>query len=145
MKNLKTGAIINKTFQGSDRVEEMEIDNRKAQFLYFEGNIYYFMNNENYEQFELDKEVIGDLANYLKEGSEVDVFYFQNQPVNINLPIKLDFEVIESPPGIKGNTADGGSKQVTIETGAKVNTPLFIKKGDKILVNIETGEYAGKA
>jgi elongation factor P len=145
MKNLKTGSIINKTFQGSEKVEEMEVDNRKAQFLYSEGNIFYFMNNESYEQFELDKEVIGEMTDFLKEGSELDVFYFQDKPVNINLPIKMAFEVIESPPGIKGNTADGGSKQVTIETGTKINTPLFIKQGDKILVNTETREYAGKS
>lgn len=144
LKNLKTGAIINKTFQGSDKVDELEIDNRKAQFLYNEGNIFYFMDSSNYEQFELSQEVIGELSDFLKEGAEVDVFYFENKPVNLNLPIKLAFKVIESPPGIKGNTADGGSKQVTIETGAKINTPLFIKNGDIILVNTETREYAGK-
>jgi elongation factor P len=144
LKNLKTGAIINKTFQGSDKVEPLEIDNRKVQFLYSEKQIYYFMDNQTYEQFELGKEVIGDLVDFLKEDSEVDVFYFKDQPVNINLPIKMAFKVIESPPGIKGNTADGGSKQVVIETGAKVNTPLFIKTGDIILVNTETREYAGK-
>lgn len=144
LKNLKNGAIINKTFQGSDKVEELEIDNRKAQFLYSKGNISYFMDSSNYEQFELGQEVIGELSDFLKEGAEVDVFYFENKPVNLNLPVKLAFKVIESPPGIKGNTADGGSKQVTIETGAKVNTPLFIKTGDIILVNTETREYAGK-
>lgn len=144
LKNLKTGAIINKTFQGSEKVEALEIDNRKAQFLYAENNLYYFMDSTNFEQFELSQEVIADYIDFLKEGSEVDVFYFKNQPVNIILPIKLPFKVIESPPGIKGNTADGGSKQVTIETGAKINTPLFIKTGDIILVNIETKEYAGK-
>ena len=144
LKNLKTGSIINKTFQGSDKVEELEIDNRKAQFLYSEGDLFFFMDNSNYEQFELNKEVIGELSEFLKEGFEADVFYFKNQPVNLSLPVKLAFEVIESPPGIKGNTADGGSKQVTIETGAKINTPLFIKTGDIILVNTETKEYAGK-
>ena len=144
LKNLKTGAIINKTFQGSDKVDELEIDKRQAQFLYAEKETHYFMNSSDYEQFELNEEVIGDLAEFLKEGAEVDVFYFEDKPVNIILPIKLAFKVIESPPGIKGNTADGGSKQVTIETGAKVNTPLFIKNGDIILVNTETKEYAGK-
>ena len=144
LKNLKTGAIINKTFQGSDKVKELEIDKRQAQFLYAEKETHYFMNSSDYEQFELNEEVIGNLAEFLKEGAEVDVFYFEDKPVNIILPIKLAFKVIESPPGIKGNTADGGSKQVTIETGAKVNTPLFIKNGDIILVNTENKEYAGK-
>lgn len=144
LKNLKTGAVINKTFQGSDKFEQMEMENRKAQFLYAESPFYYFMNSENYEQFELGQEVIGDSAEFLKEGLELDVFYFNGQPVNIELPIKMTFEVIDAPPGVKGNTADGGSKQVTIETGAKINTPLFIKTGDIIQVNTETKEYSGK-
>ncbi len=144
LKNLITGAVINKTFQGSDKVEPMEIENRKAQFLYTESKLFYFMDNENYEQFELSQEVIGDSAEFLKEGAKIDVFYFKNQPVNINLPIKMAFEVVEAPPGVKGNTADGGNKQVVIETGAKINTPLFIKTGDVIQVNTETREYAGK-
>ncbi|MCK5080558.1 MAG: elongation factor P, partial [Candidatus Moranbacteria bacterium] len=127
LQNLKTGAIINKTFQGSDKVDLMEIENRKAQFLYAENQLYYFMDSENYEQFELSQEVISDSTEFLKEGSELDVFYFKGQPINISLPIKMAFEVVESPPGIKGNTADGGNKQVVIETGAKINTPLFIK------------------
>jgi len=145
LKNLKTGAVINKTFQGSDKVEGLEVDNRKAQFLYRENQTFFFMDTENFDQFELSQEVIGNSADFLKEGSEIDVFYFQDQPININLPIKMSFKVIESPPGIKGNTADGGSKQVTIETGAKINTPLFIKTGDTILVNTDTREYAGKS
>ncbi len=144
LKNLKTGSIINKTFQGSDKVEPLEIDNRKVQFLYSEKQTYYFMNNQNYEQFELDEKVIGNSVDFLKENSEIEVFYFKDQPININLPIKMAFKVTESPPGIKGNTTDGGSKQVTIETGAKINTPLFIKTGDIILINTETKEYAGK-
>lgn len=144
LKNLITGAVVNKTFQGSDKVEPMEIENRKAQFLYAESKLFYFMDSENYEQFELNQEVIGDSAEFLKEGAEIDVFYFKNQPVNINLPIKMAFEVVEAPPGVKGNTADGGSKQVVVETGAKINTPLFIKIGDVIQVNTETREYAGK-
>ncbi len=144
LRNLKTNAIINKTFQGSDKVEPLEIDSRKVQFLYSENKTYYFMNNQTYDQFELDQEIIGDFVDFLKEGFELDVFYFQDQPVSISLPIKMAFKVVESPPGIKGNTADGGSKQVIIETGAKINTPLFIKTGDMILVNTETREYAGK-
>jgi len=144
LKNLITGAVINKTFQGSEKVEPMEIENRKSQFLYTEKKIYYFMDNENYEQFELSQDVLSEKVDFLKDGADVDVFYFKNQPININLPIKISFEVIDAPPGIKGNTSDGGSKQVTIETGIKINTPLFIKTGDIIQVNTETREYAGK-
>ena len=142
MRNLETGAVISKTFQGADKVEQAEIDTKKAQYLYREGENFLFMNNETYDQFELSEKVIGDNALYLVEGTEVDILYFKGRPINIELPIKLSFKVTEAPPAVKGNTADGGSKQVTIETGAKVSVPLFIKTGDKIRINTETGEYA---
>ncbi len=142
LKNLETGAVINKTFQGSDKVPEAEIDTKKAQYLYRDGDTFNFMDNETYEQFELDEKIIGDYAKYLKEGVEVGLLYFNDRPLNIELPIKMVFEVTEAPPAVKGNTADGGSKQVTIETGAQITTPLFIKTGDRIKVNTVTGEYA---
>lgn len=145
LKNLKDGSIINKTFQGSERAEEASIEIRKAQFLYAEGDVFNFMNNETYEQFELNREVISEQASYLKEGAEVDVYYFKGAPINIQLPIKMDFEVVEAPPGLKGNTADGGSKQVTLETGLKISTPLFIEEGDTVRVNTEKGEYVERA
>ncbi len=145
LKNLQTGAILNKTFQGSDKVEEAEVESKKAQYLYSDDNSFYFMDNESYEQFALDKEIIGEQAEFLKENTEINILYFQNTPINIELPIKMVFEVVEAPPAVKGNTADGGSKQVTIETGAKINTPLFIKKGDKIVINTNTKEYTERA
>lgn len=145
MRNLETGAVISKTFQGADKVENAEMTTQKAQYLYCEGDSFFFMNNETYEQFELSKKVIADNANFLKDGTEVDILYFKGKPINIELPIKLDFEVVEAPPAVKGNTADGGSKQVTIETGIKVNVPLFIKTGDKIRINTQTGEYAERS
>ena len=144
LKNLETGTIINKTFQGADKVAPAEVDTKKAQYLYRDGDTFYFMDNESYEQFELDAKIIGDDSKYLKEGIEVSLLYFDGRVINIELPIKMTFEVTEAPPAIKGNTADGGSKQVTIETGAQVTTPLFIKQGDKIKVNTTTGEYAEK-
>ncbi len=142
LKNLETGAILTKTFQGSDKVNEAEVETKKAQYLYQDDNTFYFMDTESYEQFELNKKVIGDNSDYLKEGVDVSLLYFDERPINIDLPIKMTFEVTEAPPSVKGNTADGGSKQVTIETGAQVSTPLFIKTGDKIKVNTTTGEYA---
>ncbi len=144
LKNLETGAIINKTFQGSDKVSPAEVDTKKAQYLYQDGDTFYFMDNESYEQFELNTKIIGDNAKFLKEGVDVSLLYFDNRPINIELPIKMTFEVVEAPPAVKGNTADGGSKQVTIETGAQITTPLFIKQGDKIKVNTTTNEYAEK-
>jgi elongation factor P len=142
LKNLETGAILTKTFQGSDKVAEAEVDTKKAEYLYQDDTTFYFMDNTTYEQFELNEKVIGDSAKYLKEGVEVSLLYFDERPINIDLPIKMTFEVTEAPPSVKGNTADGGSKQVTIETGAQVSTPLFIKTGDKIKINTTNGEYA---
>lgn len=136
---------MEKTFQGSDKIEEAEISKSKAQFLYREGDSYFFMDSENYEQFSLSKSVLGDLKKYLIEGTEITVLNFKNSPINIELPIKMEFRVVESPPAIKGNTADGGSKLVTLETGVKVNTPLFVKLGDIIRINTETGEYVERA
>ena len=142
LRNLKTGAILEKNFQGSDKIEEAEIAKSKAQYLYKEDEGYFFMDNASYEQFSLPKNVLGDLVKYLIENTEVTVLNYNSQPINIELPIKMQFKVCESPPAIRGNTADGGTKLVTLETGIKVNTPLFVKEGDILRINTETGEYA---
>lgn len=141
LRNLKTGAVLEKTFQGSDKIEEAEIIKAKAQYLYRESDNYFFMDNANYEQFSLPKSVLGNLANYLVEGTEATILNFNGQPINIELPIKIELKVVEAPPAIRGNTADGGTKQVTLETGIKVSTPLFVKVGDVLRINTETGEY----
>jgi elongation factor P len=145
LKNLITGGVIQKTFQGADKVEEAPVEKKKVQYLYSDGTDFYFMNNETYDQFSLPTSIIENGDKYLKEGMEVDVLYFNGAPVNAMLPIKVDLEVVEAPPAVKGNTVDGGTKQVTLETGAKVNVPLFIKEGDVIRVNTDTGEYVERA
>ena len=145
LRNLKSGAVMEKTFQGSDKIEEAEITKSKAQFLYRDGENYCFMDNTNYEQFSLPKSVLGNLTDYLIDGTEVTILVFGSTPLNIELPVKMDFKVVEAPPAIKGNTADGGTKLVTLETGIKVNTPLFVKEGDIIRINTETGEYSERA
>ena len=141
IKNLKTGGIINKTFQGAEKVEEAEIEEKKGQYLYSDGVNFFFMDSENYEQFEIPSDVIGEQKKFLKEEIEVGIIYFKENPINIKLPIKMDFEVVEAPPAVKGNTADGGSKQVTLENGIKINVPLFINTGDVVKINTDTGEY----
>jgi elongation factor P len=103
------------------------------------------MDSASFEQFSLPKSVIGDLSKYLVENTEVTVLNYSNQPINIELPVKMEFKVVEAPPAIRGNTADGGTKLVTLETGIKVNTPLFIKEGDILRINTETGEYVERA
>jgi elongation factor P len=145
LKNLITGALIDKTFQGADKIEEADISKSKAQYLYAEGDEFNFMDNSSYDQFMLAKDVIGDLKLWMIEGIEVTVLNFNSRPVNIELPVKVTLTVAEAPPGIKGDTASSGDKLVTLETGAKVTTPLFVETGDKIIVNTETGTYVSRA
>ncbi|KKP84052.1 MAG: Elongation factor P [Candidatus Moranbacteria bacterium GW2011_GWF2_35_54] len=135
LKNLATGAVLEKTFQGADKVNEADVEKTYAQYLYQDGD----------EQFSLPKKVIGDLANYLVEGVEVTIINFNGSPINIELPAKVTLTVTDAPPGIKGDTASSGDKLVTVETGAKITTPLFINEGDKIIVNTDKGEYVSRA
>lgn len=145
IKNLVTGAVLEKTFQGADQLEEADIAKGKAQFLYKEGDGYAFMDNESYEQFSLSKESLGSATDYLIEGTEIVVLYFNSNPINIEIPIKMKLKVVEAPPGIKGNTVSTGGKMVKLETGLRVSTPLFVREGDEIIVNTERGEYVSRA
>lgn len=145
LKNLITGTILEKTFQGAEKVEEADLTKSKAQFLYREGESFAFMDNVSYEQFSLPKNTIGEAPSYLIEGTEITVLYFNSNPVNIELPIKMKLKVVEAPPGIKGNTVSTGGKMVTLETGLKISTPLFVNEGDVIIVNTEKGEYVSRA
>lgn len=144
VKNLASGAVLEKTFQGADKVEEAGISKSKAQYLYGDGNNFIFMDNTSYDQFSLTKDVLGDITDYLIEGTEVIMLNFNEQPINIELPIKMSFKVTEAPPGIKGDSASPGGKVVTLETGAKVTVPLFVKAGDEIIINTQTGEYVSR-
>ncbi|MCA9365112.1 MAG: elongation factor P [Candidatus Moranbacteria bacterium] len=146
LKNLTTGAMVEKTFQGAETVEEANITQSPAQYLYKEGDDgYVFMDMESYDQFTLTKEALADITNYLTEGTEVTVLLWNDNPINITLPIKVILEVTEAPPNIKGDTASGATKQVTLQTGLVITVPMFISSGDKILINTERGEYVSKA
>jgi elongation factor P len=145
LKNLLSGAIITHTFQGADKVEEVEVVPSKAQYLYTEGKDYQFMDTASYEQFALPEEVIGEAKSYLVEGTEVAILNWNDQPINIELPVKVTLLVTDAPPGIKGDTASGGDKMVTLETGIQITVPLFIKTGDKLIINTEKGSYVSRA
>jgi len=140
-RNLITGGVLERTFQGTEKAEEADTETKKANFMYKDKDEAYFMDNANYEQFNLPLEEIGEAAQFLKESTDVDVFYFEGRPVTVSLPIKMEFKVVSAPPGVKGNSAGNVNKQVEIETGAKINAPMFINEGDIIRVNTETGEY----
>jgi len=145
LRNLTTGAVLEQTFQGADKLEEASVSKAKAQFLYKTGDTYEFMDNETYEQFTLDGSVIGESKGYVVEGTEVTLLMWNGQPLTIELPAKVTLVVTDAPPGLKGDTASGGDKMVTVETGLQITTPLFIKAGDKIVINTERGSYVSRA
>lgn len=144
MKNLKTGAVIQKTFQGSDKLEPADVGYKKVQYLYRDGSGYTFMDLSSYDQFALTEDTIGDDADYLTEGQEIDAMVFEDQPIGLNLPATIEVKVVETIPGVKGDTATGGTKPATIESGATINVPLFINEGDTIKVNTDSGEYMSR-
>ena len=145
MKNLINESVLEKTYQGNEKAEEADTGTKKANFMYKDQVEAYFMDNQSFEQFSLSLENIGEKVGFLKEGIDVDVLYFNENPVSITLPIKMDFKVISSPPGVKGNSSGNVTKQVEIETGAMITAPLFINEGDIIKINTETGEYVERA
>lgn len=141
IKNAKSGKVNEVTFKSGEDVEEANVEYRKSQYLYNDGTDLTLMDNSTYEQFTIPVTNVEEMMDYIVDGSDVIVVYIDNAPFAIQLPPKMNFKVVEAPPGDKGDTATGGTKQVIIETGAKVNAPLFIKEGDVIRVNTETGEY----
>lgn len=145
LKNLIDGAVREHTFKGGDKIEEADLSRSKANFLYLEGDEYFFMDNTSYEQFGFQREQIGEISNFVKEGDDVDVMSYNGKPVTITLPPKVVLKVVESPPGVKGDTAGNASKRVKLETGYELPVPLFIKEGEMIRVNTDTGEYVERA
>lgn len=145
LKNLLTGSTMERTFSGSEKVEPAEITYKRAQFLYATGNDYEFMDNETYEQMAFTAEQLGDTINYLSDGMEADIQYFNGQPINVQVQPKMIFEIIETDPGVKGNTAGNVTKDATINTGLVLKVPPFIEIGDKIVVNTLSGEYVERA
>ncbi len=145
MRNLLSGNVLEINFKGSDKFEPADMDVKKALYMYKDNQGYNFMDNESYEQFTLSENVIADKKMYLVENTNVEILYYNSNPINIEIPIKLALKVVKAPPGTKGNTADGGTKEVELETGLKVNVPLFIKEGDVIKVNTQEGAYVERA
>ncbi len=142
LKNMRTGGVFKKTFHPSEEAEEAELEKMSVIFAYSHRGKYVFhKENDSSSRFNLNEEQIGEKKDYLKEGSLLSVIYFNEKIIGISLPIKMIFKVKETPPGVKGNTAEGGTKSATLETGKKINVPLFIGEGDVVEINTETGEY----
>lgn len=142
IKNLITGKIVDRNWQASDEFEEAEVEKQTAVFIYESRGEYWFHEEGNPEnRFSLKAEIIGDQVRFLKPNTPVETATFKGKVINVKLPVKMEFKVIEAPPAIRGNTAQGGTKQVVIEGGAKISVPLFVNEGDTIRINTETGEY----
>ncbi len=146
MRNLRDGKLIERTFQSyTTEFSLAQVEDRPAQYLYTDGRFYNFMDMETYDQYQLTKEQLGDAVSYLKEETVIDVIYYNQEIINVRMPTFVDLEVVETPPGFKGDTAQGGTKPATLETGLTVQVPLFISNGEKIRVDTRSGQYTERA
>lgn len=141
LKNRRTGAVIERTFRAGEKVNRAHVERRKMQYLYNDGDTYYFMDTETFEQFSLPREQLDETTKYLKDDMIIDVLFYQGETLGIELPNFVELKVVETEPGIKGDTASGGSKTAVVETGAVVQVPLFVEVGDVIRIDTRTGAY----
>ncbi|MBX4189873.1 elongation factor P [Candidatus Parcubacteria bacterium] len=142
MRNLLNGKLLERNFAQSDVFEAADVERKKVKFLYNHREQYWFSHETDPSQrFQLLSEILGDSTKFLKANTVMDAITFEGNVISIELPVKMEFKVTEAPPAIRGDTAQGGVKQITIETGANINAPLFIEPGDTIIINTQTGEY----
>ena len=141
LRNFNTGAVIDRTFRAGEKFKTAHLQKKTMQYLYNDGSSYYFMDNESYEQVPLPADFIGDTYLYVTEGMNVDVLFHNNKPLKVKPPISVELKVVKAEPGLKGDTATGGTKPVTLETGLTVQVPLFINEGDVLKIDTRTGEY----
>ena len=141
LKNVKTGATIDRTFRSGDKVDDVRLERRKMQYLYGNDPLFTFMDAENFEQYELDEGKVGDTVKYLKENDRCDILVAENQAIGLELPIFVALAVTQTDPGVRGDTASGGSKPATVETGATVQVPLFVELGDVLKIDTRTDTY----
>lgn len=145
LRNLKSGAVVAQNFQGSEKIEPADVGYRHCQYLYGDGGSFTFMDLSTYDQFTLGSAMLGEVVQYLTEGLEVDALVFEERAIGIQLPPTVDLKVIETPPGVKGDTAQGGTKPATLSSGLTIQVPLFINEGELVRVNTETGMYRERA
>lgn len=145
LRNLRTGALVENTYNTNITVERARVDRLPMSYLYANGDEYVFMNNETYDQMEISADKLKDQLKFLKEGMEVQIVTYEGEILGINLPDKVEYEVTETTDAVKGNTSNNAQKDATIETGYVVKVPLFIQQGEKILITTADGKYAGRA
>lgn len=145
MRNLKNASVQEKTFRGDEKIDEAFVEERKLQYLYSSGDLYHFMDQENYEEVAISKDAIANQIKFLKDNLEVTAYYYKDDILNVNLPNFIQFTIVHTEPGIKGDTAKSGTKPAEIDTGATIQVPLFINTGDKIKVDTRSGTYIERA
>lgn len=145
LKNVKTGAVKEQTFRAGEKVQEARIETREMQYLYSDGDLYTFMDTESFEQIEINKSQLEYELNFLKENMKCYIVMHEGAPIGIDLPNTVELAVTQTEPGIKGDTAQGGSKQATVETGYTLSVPLFINEGDVLLIDTRSGQYISRA
>lgn len=145
MKNVVTGAVTETSFNPTAKFEEAFVERREMQYLYNEGDLYYFMDNETYEQIPISKDTLGDDFRFVKENENVKVLSYKGNVFAVEPPLFVELEITETEPGVKGNTATNVLKPATVETGAVVKVPIFIEQGERIQIDTRTGEYLGRS
>lgn len=145
LRNLRTGALIDRTFRPDEKLSPASLEERLAQFLYRQGDEYIFMDLESYEQFGVTATQLGDAGAFLKEEMEVSILFYHEEVIGVDLPITVELTVVETEPGVRGDTVSGGSKPAKLETGALIHVPLFVEVGTRVRVDTRTGTYIARA
>jgi len=145
LKNVRTGSNVEKTVQAGEKFPRVRLDHHTVQFLYEDDGQYHFMDTETYDQLALTKDILGDNVKWLMENMTLDLMTYGDEPIDVELPITVEMEVLETDPGFKGDTATGGNKPAKVTTGATVNVPLFVNQGDRIRIDTRTGQYIERA
>ncbi len=145
LKDLRKGHTVEKTFQAGEKFARARVERHSMQFLYSDGDFFHFMNNETFEQMALSPDQVGDAAQYLVENGNADVLTYGDEPIGVELPTSVTLTITRTDPGYKGDTATGGSKPATLETGKVISVPLFLNEGDKVSVDTRSGDYLGRA
>jgi elongation factor P len=144
LKNVENGKVVEVTFRAGEKVEEVRLERREFQYLYPDGDFYVFMNTETYEQIQLHRDTLGDVPRYIKESDMCSVLLLEDQPLTVEAPLTVELKVSQTDPGFKGDTAQGGTKPATMETGLVVQVPLFIEEEEILKIDSRTGKYLGR-
>ena len=144
LKNIKSGGVVEKTFRPTEKCPQARIDRKDMQYLYEDGDLYYFMDTETYDQVALNSETVGDALKFVKENETVKICSHNGNVFSVEPPLFVELAITETEPGFKGDTAQGATKPATVETGAQVQVPLFVNQGDKLKIDTRTGEYLSR-